>query len=430
MVSRRLLLASGGTILAASIAGCTDILGSGDNPEDANQTGNGNQSANGDSASTDGNGDSTLPDVTFSDWLAADIVDDEWEVDVMMPARRVAITGISNPIFEDFESLDESDIDLQVDLVDSGDGILPRTVSVQIGSFDMQSMISFQETLNADNELTEKGSYQDYQLYTAPLGVNEGRVGVKEGITITAPDRESLEATVDAHNGQATRLQETDPRFERLLSTVSVTHDLVFEATEPYAGGAIAFGSDYVSDRAEFELATDHRSEQGAMELAEVIEAELTDTDFMDTSVSVDGELVYMTAAKSVHGYDIYSPGDPIPDTVRNAVATGEPGSNQSQVPWARFDFEYSEATRNLTIRHGDGPQLTAGNVIITGSGTSDVESTWAELSTSQNITAESQIGPESTIQLKDVGSDFEVDLVWNNESSSVTIAEYTRQAP
>lgn len=437
MVTRRRLLTTGAAAVSVTITGCLGVLDDDEDDEDdtgtdsSNQNGtvNGNESTNGDDADGDENGEENgtdgTPYVSYTDWLAADIVGEHWSVITLTPARVAEIEGVEDLGFADeLEGIEESDIDRVIILSEAGLSDDGETLVVTVGSFDSQTILEAFRASQVEGELVEDGTYHEYDRYSDTGAANIAEFGIRDGIAAFATSSETFERGVDARRGDATRLHEADERFRRLDSTLSVSDRVSFNAQDSFGGAAIANGYDYAPEESTFELVVHHTSSEAASSLADDIETELTDLDLIDPTVSVSGDLVRVSAGEPTDRIDTDSPGQSLVGAVMGELGVGidEP----STAPRVGFEFNYDEEARHLTIETRPGDSFTAGQVTIEGTGSPDIGSTWAELSSNDDITEGSRIEPGSSIRLEDVQSDFDITIVWSGEDSeqSVVLSE------
>lgn len=439
MISRRRLLTTSTAALSATIAGCLGVLDNDDEDDNGNDTSNqngtenGNETSNGDDANGDENGEENgngaTPDSSYTDWLAADIVGEYWTVITLNPARVAEIEGVENLGFADeIDGIENSDIDQVVILSEGGLSEDAGTFVVSRGNFDTKTVLEGFRDTQVEGELVEEGSYHEYDLYSDTGVTNNVVFGVQDGLAAFATSREILESSIDAQRGEATRLHEADQRFQQFTETLSVSDRLSLIALDSFDGAALANGYDYAPDESSFELVVDHTSSDAASSLADQIDTELADLALVDPTVNVDGELVTVTAGESNDRINNNSPGQALVGTVMTEL--GFTGPQPSPVPQVSFNSEYDSEADELTITHMSGDMFTAGQVSIGGTGSPDTDSTWADLSSADDVTPTTQIGAGSTVTLQSVDADYDIELVWTSVDGETTETLATFQGP
>lgn len=438
MYTRRRVLTTGTAVLLGTLTGCLGVLKN-DEPKDngndtnnQNSTGNGNESANGGDTNRDENGEENGDDATsyvsYTDWLATDIVGEHWSVTTLSPSRVAEIERVDNLGFgEDLAGIGDSDIDRVISLSEAGLGGDRESLVVMVGSFDSQIMVEALRESDVEGELVEEGAYHEYELYSSGFE-NSTIIGIRDGVAAFATSRETFERGVDAHRGEATRLHETDQRFRRLHSTLSVSDSVEFTALDSFGGAAIANGYDYAPDESRFELVVHHTSSDAAGSLAGDIETEVMDLTLVDPSITTDDEIVSLSAGEPTNHIDNDSPGRALVENVRSEIRIGleEPAS----LPIVSIDSQYDPQTEELRISHVSGDMFTAGQVRFEGMGSPDSGSSWAQLSTKDDVTPTTQIGAGSSVTLHSVDPDFDIALVWTSADGEMTETLGTFQGP
>lgn len=396
-------------------------------------TGNGNESPNGDDANGDENGEENgtggTPYVSYTDWLAADIVGDHWSVITLNPARVADIEGIEDLGFaDDLEGIEDSDIDRVIILSEAGLSDDGETLVVTVGSFDSQTILEAFRESQVEGELVEDGTYHEYDLYSDTGAANIAVFGIRDGIAALATSRDTFERGVDARRGEATRLHEADERFRNLDSTLSVSDRVSFNAQDSFGGAAIANGYDYAPEESTFELVVQHTSSEAASSLADDIETELMELDLIDPTVSVSGDIVRVSASEPTDRIDNDSPGQSLVGAVMGELGVGI--EDPSEIPQVSFSADYDSEADVLRITHTSGDMVTAGQVRIEGSESPDAGATWAELSTADDVTSTTQIGAGSTASLQSTDADYDLALVWTSADGETIRTLATFQGP
>lgn len=201
MPSRRDVLAGPGALIgSATLAGCSGILGGGEeDPEDVGDDEQGNVS--GDDEQENVGGDEAP---AYVDWIPAR---EEAVVDfaAYRPADVRSVDDAPDTAFQTLEAdvapVSVADVEQVVDFWHS---------TVIEGDFEAAEMR--EAVVESDDAVTARGeSYGGFERYAA--AERDEEYGIRDGTVLTTPP-EQFETTVDAHEGDADRLVEQRDDFE------------------------------------------------------------------------------------------------------------------------------------------------------------------------------------------------------------------------
>lgn len=201
MPSRRDVLAGSGALVgSAALAGCSGILGGGEeDPEDV------------DDEDPEDVGDEDPEDVddeapAYVDWIPAR---EEPVVDfaAYRPADVRSVDDVPDTAFQTLEAdlapVSVADVEQVVDF---------WLTTVIEGDFEAAEMR--EAVVESDDTVTARGeSYGGFERYAA--GERDEEYGIRDGTVLATPP-EQFETTVDAHEGDADRLVEQRDDFERV----------------------------------------------------------------------------------------------------------------------------------------------------------------------------------------------------------------------
>jgi hypothetical protein len=361
MPSRRAFVAGTCLGLTTLVAGCADQSDADDSAQDPTDS-----SGDGDTTPTESTpvGESeTATDNTpktdesfafgeYTDWIPASLSpsdDRTVGIQILRPAVLVDIDDIDTGGSDDAlaPGVDATAIRLSVSFSIEGEEIENR-LQILRGDFEAEAV---REGYAEQTGIEETGTYRGFDIYTAG---SERAVAVRDAVVVTASDRPALDASLDAHDGSATRLVDDDEDVGRLTAEVG-TPDYGVVSPDVSEFGATGLGSGYSLSEgvssAEFVLA--YEDAQAASNNRQDVADGIARGRLSDRDVTVDGRLIRVTGIQETRTIFSFSSSDPRP-------------------PSASLTAEYDDDTGRVTLTNEGPSAIPADELALYGSGFDD----------------------------------------------------------